>query len=426
MIDTLRAFAIEARRQAEALGMDPGPIEFRVASPDRIYELAANALPVRLRHWTHGRDYWHLKQQYERGAGRLYEIIFAEAGRHVAYLLEGNTLAAQKLVIAHCQGHADLDRHSLHLTGQAAYVEQIRLGVARLADRPPEALEWVLDRALALQDQVADTHPHHIPDPAPPSRWDALTDHREFSAPIRTSWPTPDLLGFIARESRHLSEWERDVCAVTRLEGLYFRQMGTCKLLHEAWATWANQRILLATDGVPVGEQIQTAALLARVITPSQTHYNPYALGYAFLDWLIAEQGMATVRTIWTTETDASLIRNWLTEDAVRALDLYDYTWTDTGTRWEAIRRRADWERIRDLLANELAPQVPRVVVEAVEGGELILRHEPDGTRCDRPWAEKATQAVADLWGAPVRFYDGRESVITAKPTKKPYDGKGA
>lgn len=434
MIVELTRFAGEARRQAERLGLDPGPIEFRVSEPDRIYELVAYALPVRPAHWTHGRDYWRLKHEYESGAGRLYEIIFADQGKSVAYLLDGNSLAAQKLVIAHCQGHADLDRHNLHLVGQGAYVEQVRLGTARIQHDErtvgSRAVEWMLDRALALYDQVASDRPRPTPTAPEPSRWDVLRNHPISHAEATHPWPTFDLLGFVARESRHLTPWERDVCATTRLEGLYFQQMGACKVLHEAWATWTNQRILLATDDLGVGEQIQSAHMLAAVVTPHQTQFNPYALGYALLEWLIAAHGFDTIQRAWYTETDAGLIRNWLTEEAVRALHLYRYDWTDgvvqdrqgqSHDAWIAVRQPMDWEIIRDALANELSARSPRVMVESVEAGELLLRHVDDGVSCDREWAQRATQAVADLWGAPVRFYDHEWIPLTAQPTPKPY-----
>lgn len=424
--DALTRFAVEARAQAQALGMDPGPIEFRIADPERIYELAAYALPVRIPHWTHGRDYWRMKQHYEQGGRRLYEIIFAEHGHHVAYLLEGNSLAAQKLVIAHCQGHADMDAHNLHLRGQAEAVEQIRLGAHRMMRLTPDvgasAVEWILDRALTIQAQVAETTPHPMAAPSRPSLWDGLRDMPIPSRIPNHPWPTPDLLGFIARESRHLTDWERDICAITRREGLYFNAFRSVQMLHEAWATWANQRILLATDHLTPGEQLETVQMFAHVIAPSRLRWNPYALGYPLLDALIAEHGFETIRDLWYTGTDTAVLRDWLTEPLVRRLHLFAYEWADRGTAWEALRQPRDWERIRDTLANELSVRDPRVVVERVSGGVLHLRHDPDGTTCDRTWAQRATQAVADLWGAPVRFADGEWVPLTANPTPKPHE----
>lgn len=428
----LWAFAREARDGAETLGLDPGIIDFRMASSDRIYELSAYALPVRPPHWTHGRDYWTTKQRFSEGQGRLYEIIFPEQNRHIAYLLEGNTIAAQKLVIAHCQGHADLDRHNVHLRGQDRYVEHIRLGTERILayrqEYGAEMVEAVMDRAFPVQFQVAEDSPRPVV--APPSRHplaDILDGPVPSRRPRRAFHPTADVLGFIARESANLPPWARDVCEVLRWEGLYFTQMSRTKFLHEAWATWANQRLLLSVP-MTAGDQVQSAQLLAGIISPSPRYLSPYAFGYGLLDYLLTQHDFATVQQIWYTETDAGLIRNYLTEDAMRALQLYRFRWdkmvgtTASGTTtpvWGAVRQPLAWEALRDDLANSFGQEEPRVMVEDVEGGTLILRHVSDGTNCDREWARKATQAVADLWGAPVRFLDGDWAAITATPVLK-------
>lgn len=425
MLESLARFADRARDHAQRLGLDPGPITFHMADPDRIYELAAYGLPVRIPHWTHGRDYWRVKQQYERGVGRLYEIIFPDRGQHVAYLLEGNTAAAQKLVIAHCQGHADMDDHHAHLAGQGERVEAISLGAERIRRLLPTigeaAVEWVLDRALAIQFQSAETRPHPVSPIGRPSPWDALHDWPVPPSAAPHPWPTPDLLGFIARESPRLTDWERDICAVTRLEGIYFSAMKPVQMLHEAWATWANARILLATDDLTGGEQIESARLLAGVITPSGLQWNPYALGYPLLEAILRERGFAATRALWLAETDAGILRTTLTESLVRELGLYTYQWSERPGYWEASRQSRDWEHIRDTLANELSVTPPRVIVKCVERGELVLCHDPDGAPCDRDWAKKATQAVADLWGASVRFEDGDAATLTAVPQPRPY-----
>src|SRR6185369_5683032 len=57
-------------------------------------------------HWSYGRDYWQQKQSYDRGHGRIYELII-NANPAQAFLLDTNDLLDQLFVIVHCIGHSD-------------------------------------------------------------------------------------------------------------------------------------------------------------------------------------------------------------------------------------------------------------------------------------------------------------------------------
>ncbi|MDA8194017.1 MAG: SpoVR family protein [Thermaerobacter sp.] len=433
MEEVLSKFLPAAYEAMAALGLDPVPIDFEIVPADAIYELASYGLPGHYGHWTFGRDYWRMKRQFEAGAGRLYEMII-ETSPPVAYLLESNTMAAQKLVVAHCLGHADVFRHHvLAAQGGGQFHQTLAAAADRFAGYRTEygalAVEVVLDRAMAIQGQVAVEPELTDANPATSGPVDAYADLWAKPAradpparPPRYRLPTADLLGFLARESPVLTAWERDICDVVRMEGLYHRPKRQIKIIHEGWATFCHQALLPQLPLSP-GEQIEAARIHAQVARPDPLSLNPYWFGWRFLQGLVEDYGLLPARSRMMQESDASLVRNYLTPERVRALDLYHYRWnqgyvtTPQGGRavWNAERQDDDPRELRDLLANALAERPPEVVVEMVDGDDrLVLRHSEDGTALDPEWAQLTLDGIRQLWGHPVLLHDG-ESLYVAQ-----------
>ncbi len=100
-LEDLRWVEEECLVEARKLGMNPPETLFHLCSAEEIYDVAARGLPGRYSHWSFGREYEQGKGSYDRGEGRIYELIVNTRPVH-AYLLEGNSLAAQTLIIAHC------------------------------------------------------------------------------------------------------------------------------------------------------------------------------------------------------------------------------------------------------------------------------------------------------------------------------------
>lgn len=436
-LEVLAAWAEQLAAVAPTLGLDPGPVDWRIVEADRIYELAAVGMPGVMRHWTHGRDYWIERSRFEGGAGRLYELV-VPADPPIAYLLEGNTVPAQKAVMAHVLGHVDLFRHHVLWQGRrrdvptqlaaqerrrAAYAETVGVG----------AVDWVLDRAYSLADQVADeaVRPPHVP----PVREDPYADlfpragvPRSVRTP-RYRLPTADLLGFLAHASPVLDDWERDLCGSVRAESLALLPNRATKVLHEGWAAWVQTQ-LGAHPALPLAdwEQTEQAVLWSRVVTPHPLELNPYWLGWRLLRARVAQIGVAAARAELLQETDASWVQNVLTPELVRDAELYRYRWTAAddgpgGTYWEARRlgspdAPADFAAWRAALAADLARSTPHVWVTAVrESGQLELTHQTPSRPLDAHWTRATLRAVADLWGAPVQLQDGNQR-YTSSPTK--------
>lgn len=407
------------------MGLDPVPVEFEIVPGHAIYEVAAYGMPGHYSHWTFGRDYWRMKQRMDSGHGRLYEMVI-DTDPAIAFLLDSNTPSAQKLVMTHVLGHADVFKnHALVRTGPKQFHHTLAAARERFADYAErygaDAVERILDHALSLEEQVA---PEPIP-PAANSRgsdpYDDLFDSPRAPANRRAPrfvLPSEDLLGFLARHSPVLEEWERDICQVVRLEGLYQAPKRQIKILHEGWATYCHQHLLAALP-LSAGEQIETARVHSAVARPDPAHLNPYWFGWQLARVLVEDYGFSEARTIWMEETDASIVRNYLNADRIRRLDLYRYEWTPGEVRtakgtlatWDAVRRETDAEAMAAALANSLAARPPVIEVTAVGAdGTLELSHVADGTELDPEWTRMTLHAIADLWGTGVVLRDGKNS----------------
>jgi spore cortex formation protein SpoVR/YcgB (stage V sporulation) len=90
---------------AAELGFDVPPVVYHLMRSSEIYDIAARGLPGRYSSSRFGAIFSQQHGDYRMGRSRIYELIVNTDPVH-AYLLEGNSLVAQTLVIAHCTGHA--------------------------------------------------------------------------------------------------------------------------------------------------------------------------------------------------------------------------------------------------------------------------------------------------------------------------------
>ena len=75
-------------------------------------EIAAyGGFPNRYPHWRFGMEYEQLAKSYEYGLSKIYEMVINNNPSY-AYLLEGNSLVDQKLVMAHVCAHVDFFKNN--------------------------------------------------------------------------------------------------------------------------------------------------------------------------------------------------------------------------------------------------------------------------------------------------------------------------
>lgn len=184
-------------------------------------------------------------------------------------------------------------------------------------------------------------------------------------------------------------------------------------------------------------ETIEFAQLHSGVLSPSPTSLNPYYLGFKILEdierrWDNPTQeeqdrlgrkpgrGLQKIFEVRELDNDVSFLRNYLTEDLVKDLDLYVYK--KEGDEWVITEK--NWEKVRDsIVANLNNFGSPYLAVENGDyrgNRELYLAHVFEGQELDLVYAEKTLQHVYHIWGRPVHLetiYDGKKILLS-------YDGE--
>ncbi len=184
-------------------------------------------------------------------------------------------------------------------------------------------------------------------------------------------------------------------------------------------------------------DTIEFAQLHSGVLSPSKTSLNPYYLGYKMFeaiekrwdnptkeeqDRLGRKPGMGRQKIFEVREldNDVSFLRNYLTEDLIKDLDLYMFK--KEGDEWVVSEKQ--WERVRDgIVASMTNFGYPYLVVDNGDyrgNRELYIKHMFEGQELDVSYAEKTLQHVYTMWGRPVHLetvYEGKRILMT-------YDGE--
>lgn len=448
--------------KARSFGLDSFEMRYEICPADIIYTFGAYGMPIRFSHWSFGKAFHRMKTQYDFNLSRIYELVINSDPCH-AFLLESNSLLQNKVIVAHVLAHSDFFKHNYRFAGTSrAMIETMAVHAARIRRyemrHGREQVEAVLDAAIALQEQidpygrpwhaqeaVADDYGGAEDDEsqrvtAKPTPYDDLWALDESQANCADGAPAEgqskhargreeeprDLLLHIIEHARHLSPWQRDIISIVRTEMLYFWPQLETKIVNEGWATYWHARVMHSLD-LNEAESLEFARMHASVLAPSRTQINPYRVGYEILRDIerrwnepTAEEqtlygrsddgGIEKLFEVRSTETDLSLLRNYLTQELVEKLDLYVYRrdrndWVITDKNWEAVR---------DELVRQLTNcGIPVIVVrdgDYRKNGELLLRHRFEGVELDVRYMEQTLPYVHRLWGRPVHLetvYDG-------------------
>ena len=108
-----------------------------------------------------------------------------------------------------------------------------------------------------------------------------------------------------------------------------------------------------------------------------------------------------------------------MTKKLVEDLDLYVFE--KQGTEWKITDKA--WEHVRDELVNSrINGGFPYIVVgdgNYMRNGELLLRHQYQGTELDLKYLERTLPYVHELWGKTVHL----ETMVEDKGLLYSYDG---
>ncbi|MFK7985142.1 MAG: SpoVR family protein [Sandaracinaceae bacterium] len=320
----LRDIQEDVSKVASDYGLDVFPTLFEVVAYDQMNELAAyGGFPVRYPHWRFGMEYEQLSKSAEYGLSKIYEMVINN-NPAIAYLLEGNSLVDQKLVMTHVYAHVDFFKNNFTFqatnqgrdprTGGAIrkWIDTMANHgaiVRRWADRVGiDRVETFIDSCLSLENLIDPQKPFVPPksrrdedegdgDPLEVAR--LRVDHpymedfinpQEFLDAEREKMekerekatripehPDRDVLGFLL-DHAPLERWERDILAVVRREAYYFWPQMQTKIMNEGWASYWHSKMM--TERVcDDSEIIDYAERNASVLESGSGRLNPYKLG---------------------------------------------------------------------------------------------------------------------------------------------------
>ncbi len=442
---------------AIGIGLDPFPVNFEIVPSSIMYEFGSYGLPGRFSHWTRGKAYYRMKTSYDFGLSKIYELVI-NTNPSYAFLLENNSVLENTFVAAHVFGHTDFFKHNAYFSHTARdMVDRAGISAERIRQYEFEhgklEVERFLDAVLAIEEHI-DYHLHIKDKP----------EHNEPAAPLTTPYddiwkldkeykkqqlaaqakpkrrkfppePVKDIILFLADHAPDLEPWQRDILRIVHEEMLYFIPQMQTKIMNEGHASIAHSRIMREMD-LSNDEFVRFATLHTGVLAPSRTSLNPYHLGFTIWEDIERRwdnptkeekakgrkpgQGKAKMLEVRETENDVSFIRNYLTEQLVKDLDLYMYR--KEGDEWVIVEK--DWEKVRDsIVANMTNFGYPYLVIEDADyrrNSELYIKHLFEGQEMDLNYAEKTLVYVYQIWGRPVHL----ETLFDEKRVLLSFDGE--
>lgn len=461
---------------ARSFNLDFYDMYFEICPADIIYSFGAYGMPTRFSHWTFGKAYHKMKTQYDYNLSRIYEMVI-NSDPCYAFLLEGNSLVQNKMVIAHVLAHNDFFKNNHYFKRTTKkMVESMSTAANRIREYEfkygRDRVESFLDSTIAVQEHVdpqhhislgakkTEGHEEHSCSGGKCSHGQCSNKHSQGSTPYDDLWdldqkecagkcggveqrekkfpqqPEKDLLLFMMEHSRDLEEWQRDILSIIREEMLYFWPQMQTKVMNEGWATYWHMRIIRELD-LTGDEAVEFAKMHAGVIHPSRYTINPYLLGLKIFEDIEkrwdnptdeervrydrkGNEGKNKIFEVRESENDISFIRNYLTRELIDDLDLYLYK--KVGHEWKVVDK--DWEKVRDgLVRNLYNSGYPHIVVENGDfgkRGEIYLKHMHEGMDLDVYYLEKTLPHVFKIWGRPVHM----ETAVDGKEVLFSYNGE--
>ncbi|GAV22469.1 SpoVR family protein [Carboxydothermus pertinax] len=427
----LEKTAEEIEKIASNFGLDFFPIRFEICPAEIIYTFGAYGMPTRFSHWTFGKAYHKMKTQYDYNLSRIYELVI-NTNPCYAFLLEGNSLIQNKLVIAHVYGHSDFFKNNWHFKNtNRQMLETMSVHAQRIDEFSfrygKEKVEKFLDAVLSIEEHIDPFAEWIKEQKAEKKVKDVMTPYDDLWQEInpikrekeKEKKPEKDLLGFIGYNGRYLEDWQREIIFMVREEMEYFWPQLKTKIMNEGWAAYWHIRIMRELDLTEV-ESIEYAKLNAQILHPSRYSINPYLLGLKIFEDIEKRYGREMIFEVREIDSDQSFLRNYLTKELVEELDLYNFQ--KVGSEWRVTEKA--WEKVRDNLVLTLNncgfPYIEVTDGDYAKNGELYLKHRFEGIELDIYYLEKTLPYVFELWGKPVHL----ETVVDRKNVLFTYNGE--
>jgi stage V sporulation protein R len=469
----LPAYLFDVQREIEGYargyGLDFFETIFEVLDYKRMNEVAAyGGFPTRYPHWRFGMEYEGLSKGYEYGLSKIYEMVINNDPCY-AYLLEGNSLVDQKMVMAHVFGHCDFFKNNYYFSktnrrmidGMANHAARIRKHVER---QGIEKIEGFVDVCLSL-DNLIDPHspfmarrtppkpvdnsgkeepPTEIPKFRAKSYMDKFINPPDFVAQQKNKIekekervkrfpesPERDVLLFLI-EHAPLERWERDVLEVVRDEAYYFSPQGMTKIMNEGWATYWHS-LIMTQKALSASEIVDYADHASGVTASAPGQLNPYKLGVELYRHVEDRWNKGRFGKEWEECNDMAARRHWdrrlglgrrkifevrklyndvtfidefFTEEFCRENKFFSFGFNERSGNWEIESR--EFKKVKEKLLFRLTNfGQPFIYVEDgnfENRGELLLRHQHEGTDLKMDHARDTLMGLSRVWKRPVNL----------------------
>lgn len=451
---------------AKDCGLDFFETIFELITYDQISQIAAyGGFPVRYPHWKFGMEYEQLSKSYEYGLSKIYEMVI-NTDPCYAYLMEGNSMMDQKLVMSHVYGHCDFFKNNVWFSKtnrkmmdqMANHATRIR----RYIDRHGyDTVERFIDTCLSLENLI-DRHsilngPPKMTEDAPAVRGredymfrvekpymrnyinppDYIADQKQKQSQREQmkarfpAQPVRDVLSFLMYYAP-LEDWQQDILTIVRDEAYYFAPQGMTKTLNEGWASYWHS-YMMTRHILNDSEIIDFADHHSGTMFMQMGGYNPYKVGIElFRDieerWNKGRFGREwdecddiRERKSWDKKTglgrekifevrkiynDVTFIDEFLTEDFCVRNRMFVYKMNKETGRFEVDTR--DFKAIKAQLLFQMTNfGQPIIKIEDANfenRGELLLTHVHEGLDLQPDYMDATMRNLFKLWKRPVNI----------------------
>ena len=481
----LPAYLLDIQREIEeyarGYGLDFWDVSFEILDYKRMQEVAAyGGFPVRYPHWRFGMDFDRLSTSHVYGLSQIYEMVINNNPAY-AYLLEGNSLVDQKMVIAHVLGHVDFfknnyffSRTNRHMIDEMAnHATRVRRHIERLG---LEKVETFLDSCLCLENLFDPMSPfivRHAAEPPPQEEtppvelprlrakgyMERFINPPEYLEKQRKKLdgerdkprkiprePERDVLQFLL-EHAPLEPWERDLLSTVREEAYYFAPQRQTKVLNEGWAAYWHSKLLTQKVLKP-SEVIDYADHNAGVLASAPGRFNPYKVGLTLLRHIEERWDKGRFGKEWNECDDYDARRTWdkrlglgrqkifevrrlcddvtfldeyFTADFCAENQFFSFSRDERSGNYEIDSR--EFQKIKDKVLFQLTnfgePFISVQDANHANRGELLLAHRHEGVDLHQDHARATLEALARIWRRPVNLH----TMIHDKPRLLRYDG---
>lgn len=462
--DELRQQQERVEKMARGYGLDFFQTIFEMITYDQMNMFASQGgFPVRYPHWRFGMEYEKLSKSYEYGLSKIYEMVI-NTDPCYAYLMEGNMMVDQKLVMAHVYGHCDFFKNNQWFSKtdrkmmdtMANHATRIRRYVDRYGY---DVVEDFIDKCLSVENLIDRYMPYYNPplrkeisseiiDPFkkkefgyynPEEEKKKETEEQEKKQPEK---PERDILKFLI-EKAPLENWQQDILSIIRDEAYYFSPQGMTKVMNEGWASYWHTTMMtngLLTDA----EVIDYADHHSGATVMPPTGFNPYKIGIELFrnieerwnkgqygrDWEACDDlnekknwdkktglGRKKIFEVRRSYNDVMFIDEFLTEEFCIQNKMFVYKFNQRTNEFVIDTR--DFPEIKKKLLFQLT-NFGQPIIELVESnyenrGELLLRHAYEGVDLQPDYMRETLQNIQFLWQRPVNLLtvmDGQEKMF--------------